>query len=129
MERQYSDRLSQAKVDRICRIINSELYQGEAYMQQGLTAKAIAQRHGISVQDISAVATTCFGGNFSTLLQRLRVRRVCRMLGSKEYENVSCENIGLRCGFSNRQSLYNAFRKLRGMTPVQYRQQNLKTNE
>jgi AraC-like DNA-binding protein len=42
---------------------------------------------------------------------------------------VSCENIGLRCGFSSRQSLYNAFRRQKGMTPEGYRQKNLNNNE
>ena len=89
----------------------------------------LAERNGISMQDISAVCAEYFGGSFSMLLQRLRVRKVCRMLSSREYERVSCENIGLRCGFSSRQSLYNAFRRQKGMTPEGYRQKNLNNNE
>ena len=129
MDKRYADRISQAKIDKICQIINSELFQKEGYLQQGLTAKMLADRNGILAQDISAVTTEYFGGNFPTLLQRLRVRRVCRMLASKEYERLTCENIGLHCGFSSRQSLYNAFRKVRGMTPDEYRQQKLNNNE
>lgn len=129
MERKYTDRLSQAKASKICQIINTELYQREAYLQQGLTAKMLAERNGISVQDISAVCSEYFGDNFSVLLQRLRVKRACRMLCSSEYDRVTCEHIGLRCGFSNRQSLYNAFRRLRGVTPEQYRQKQINNNE
>ena len=129
MNKKYTDRLSQEKVSKICQIINTELYQQEAYLQQGLTAKMLAARNGISVQDISAVCSEYFGGNFSVLLQRLRVKRVCRMLDSREYDKLTCELIGLRCGFANRQSLYNAFRRLRGMTPEQYRQNMIKANE
>lgn len=129
MERKYTERLSQARVSRICQIINAELFQHEAFLQQGLTARMLAERNGISMQDISAVCAEYFGGSFAMLLQRLRVRKVCRMLSSREYERVSCENIGLRCGFSSRQSLYNAFRRQKGMTPEGYRQKNLNNNE
>lgn len=129
MNKRYPDRFSKAKIDRICLIINNELFHKESYLQQGLTAKMVAERNGISVQDISAVTKDYFGGNFSSLLQRLRTSRACRMLCDKEYERVSSENIGLRCGFSNRQSFHNAFRKLRGMTPEEYRKQNLINNE
>lgn len=126
MDKRYTERISHAKIDRLCQIINAELFHKEAYLQQGLTARMIAERNGISMQDISAVTKEYFGGNFASLLQRLRVNRACRMLSSKEYERITCENIGLRCGFSSRQSLYNAFVKLRGITPEEYRKQNLK---
>ena len=128
MNKRYANNISQAKIDRLCKIISDELYQKESYLQQGFTARQLAERNGITIRDISAVTTAYFGGNFSSLLQRLRVGRVCRMLKSKEYERVSCENIALRCGFSNRQSFYNAFRKLHGMTPVEYRKQFLISN-
>ena len=122
MERKYTERLSQARVSRICQIINAELFQQEAFLQQGLTARMLAARNGISMQDISAVCAEYFGGSFAMLIQRLRVRKVCRMLSSREYERVSCENI-------SRQSLYNAFRRQKGMTPEGYRQKNLNNNE
>ena len=129
MEKRYADNLSQAKIDRICRIINSEVFYKEGFLQQGLTAKRLAESTGITVQDISAVTKVFFGGNFSSILQRLRVNRVCALLESPEYDRITCEIIGLRCGFSSRQSLYNAFRKLRGMTPEEYRKQNNNNNE
>ncbi|MBR1916409.1 MAG: AraC family transcriptional regulator [Bacteroidaceae bacterium] len=129
MERKYHERLSQARIDRVCQILYGELFQQEAFLQQGLTARMVAERNGITLQDISAVCSEYFGDNFPMLLQRLRVKRVCRLLSSKEYERVSCENIGLRCGFSSRQSLHNAFRRQKGMTPEEYRKQNLNNNE
>ena len=129
MNKKYSSRISQAKINNICQIINSELFQKEAFLEQGFTAQRLAERNGLDVRNISAVMVDCFGCNFSTLVQRLRVNRMCRMLSSKDSERVTCENIGLRCGFANRQSLYNAFRKFRDVTPEQYRQQNLNNNE
>ena len=129
MEKRYSENLSEAKIDRICRIINSEVFYKEGFLQQGLTAKRLAEQNGITVQDISAVTKVYFGGNFSSILQRLRVNRVCALLESPEYSRITCENLGLRSGFSSRQSLYNAFRKLRGITPEEYRKQKINNNE
>ena len=129
MSKKYTERLSQAKISRICQILYAELFQQEAYLQQGLTASMLAERNGISAKDISAVSMEYFGSNFPSLLQRLRVKRVCRLLASQEYERVSCENIGLRSGFSSRQSLYIAFRRLKGMTPEEFRQKNIIPHE
>lgn len=129
MEKRYAENLSKAKIDRICRIINREVFYKEGYLQQGLTAKRLAKRTGITVQDISAVTKVYFGSNFSSILQRLRVNRVCALLESPEYNRITCEILGLRSGFSSRQSLYNAFRKLRGITPEEYRKQKQNNNE
>ena len=128
MSKKYANRYGQKRIDRLCKIVSDELYQKECYLQQGFTARMLAERNGITVRDVSAVTNSCFGGNFSTLLQRLRVRKVCRMLSSKDYENVSSENIALRCGFSNRQSFYNAFHKEYDITPEEYRKQFLISN-
>lgn len=129
MEKRYFDRISQAKLDRIYHIIDTEIIRNEAYLKQGLTAQKLAQRYGISAKDISAVISVYYGGNFAGLLQRLRVSRVCRMLSNRENERMSCEAIGLRCGFSSRQSMYNAFRRQRQITPEEYRKKNLYNNE
>lgn len=98
-------------------------------MQPDLTARALAKKYGLSAQDISAVSLIYFGGSFPMLLQRLRVNRVCRMLANKAFMGMSCEEIGRMCGFASRQSLYNAFHRQLGTTPMNYRKKKSLENE
>lgn len=122
-------RLSKNKREAICKAIHDEVIANEGYLQQGLTAQQVAQKHGFSAQDMSAVTAVYFGGNFSMLLQRLRVSYACKLLANKAYSGVNCDVICQMSGFSNKQSLYNAFRRQIGMTPVQYRLKHFMENE
>lgn len=122
-------RLSKAKREAICKAIHDDVIANEGFLQPGLTAQQVASNHNFSAQDMSAVTSVYFGGNFSMLLQRLRVSYACRLLTSKSYSGVNCDVICRMSGFSNKQSLYNAFRRQVGMTPVQYRLKNFLENE
>lgn len=129
MSKEYINRLGQEKREKIFHTINSEVVVREAYLRSGYSASELCEKHGFDPRDLSAVMGLYYGENFTSLLRRLRVNKVCRMLESPSNQLKSCEMIGLRCGFASRQSFYNAFTKLKGMTPLEYRNKSLKTNE
>lgn len=122
-------RLSKVKREAICKAIHDDVIANEGFLQQGLTAQQVASNHNFSAQDMSAVTSVYFGGNFSMLLQRLRVAYACKLLRNKSYSGVNCDVICQMSGFSNKQSLYNAFRRQVGMTPVKYRLKHYLENE
>lgn len=122
-------RLSKAKREAISKAIHEDVIANEGFLQPGLTAQQVARKHGFSPQDMSAVTAVYFGGNFSMLLQRLRVSYACRLLTNKSYSGVNCDVICKMSGFANKQSLYNAFHRQLGMTPVKYRLKNFLENE
>jgi two-component system, response regulator YesN len=121
MAKEYINRLGQEKRERIFQAINNEVIVREAYLRTGYSAGELCRAHGFAPRDVSAVMALYYGENFASLLQRLRVNKVCKMLESPACQRKTCEMIGMRCGFSNRQSLYNAFCRIKGMTPQEYR--------
>lgn len=62
-----------------------------------------------------------FNANFNTAVNRYRVERAISMMKDKHNDAMTCEEIGLTCGFANRQSFYNAFSKIVKQTPATYR--------
>lgn len=125
MAKEYTQRLSKEKRERLFNYINTEVVVRQGFLRQGFSINEIAKKYNVHSQDLSAVVSYYFNENFSQLLQRFRVNKVCEKLRHRSQANVSCEIIGLRCGFSNRQSLYNAFRRIMGMSPSEYRNQQL----
>lgn len=125
MAKEYVNRLSKEKRERLFEYINTEVVIRQGYMRHGFSIGDIAKKYDVHPQDLSAVVAYYFNENFSQLLQRFRVNKVCERLRQRSQANVSCELIGLKCGFSNRQSLYNAFRRIMGMSPAEYRNKQL----
>lgn len=129
MTSSYQNRLGPKKRERICQIINNDVILREGFMQQGFGARQLCEKYGIRASDISMVMANTYGETFATLLQRLRVSKVCQMFDDRRNDSKSCEAIGLRCGFNSRQSLYNAFKAIKGVTPLEYRNKQRDNNE
>lgn len=121
MAKDYTNKLSKEKRERLFNLIQTDVIICEGYLKAGFSTKDIADKHSVSRQDLSAVVSYYFNENFSQLLQRLRVNRACKKLTDKANAGISCEMIGLKCGFANRQSFYNAFLRIKGITPQEYR--------
>ena len=126
MARDYINRIGSEKRERILRVVNTEVIMREAYLRAGFSARELCEKHEVDPRDLSAVMGLFFGESFSSLLRRLRVNKVCKMLESQSESGKSCETVGLRCGFASRQSFYNAFVSLKGVTPFEYRNKCLK---
>lgn len=119
----YLDHFSADRADRIYVEVLNLLQVKKLYRQPGITAKKIAELMGEDSRAVSAALAMQSDENFLMLLSRLRVREACRLLKDPKQNEWSVEEIGLRTGFSSRQAFYLAFRRITGMTPRQYRQQ------
>lgn len=61
-----------------------------------------------------------FKESFNELLNKNRVKYFKELLNSKQNESFTIEALSEMSGFSNRQSMYNAFKKYEGCTPSDY---------
>lgn len=127
--KEYIYTISKEKREAICQMINTEVIMREGYLKQKFSAGMLCEKHGVTRQELSAVMRLHFGENFSMLIMRQRVNKACQMLTNEAYADKSCEAIGLRCGFSSRQSMHNAFIKIKGITALEYRIKHTKNNE
>ena len=68
-----------------------------------------------------------FESKYASLVNELRIRDALYLLIDQRYADCTVEDISSMVGFSNRQSFYAAFYRVKGMTPKDYRQRNMKT--
>ena len=63
--------------------------------------------------------------NFSEYVNKLRIKEAQHLLKNKQFENYTIVSIGLEAGFNSKSTFYNSFKKEVGVTPTQYRKENM----
>lgn len=119
----YLDHFSADRAGRIYVKVLEQLKVKKLYRERGITARQIAEIIDEDPRALSAALAIETGENFFALINRLRVREACRLLRDPRFDQWSAEEIGLRSGFSSRQSFYTAFNQFVGLTPKKYREQ------
>ena len=100
----------------------------EKYKDKDYSAKKLAEDLGTNVRYISAVCAERFYMSYCELVNYYRVNEAMTMLTDRRYTKKRVEDISEMVGFSNRQSFYVAFYRLRGMTPRQYKMQYIRNH-
>lgn len=81
----------------------------------------LAELTGTKYKYVSQVINEKYGCTFYALLNKYRVKEVCRRFADVEkYGNYTTEAISESVGFKSRATFINAFKKETGMTPFQY---------
>ena len=96
------------------------------YRDKDYSAKKLADEIGTNTRYISAVVNTRFHMNYTQFVNSYRISEAMTLLVDKRYQNQNVAEIGDMVGFANRQSFYASFFRFRGITPCQYRLDNLK---
>lgn len=125
----YTSLIGAEKADTLYLQIVEKLVKEEIYRNADYTARQLAKDLKTNSRYISAVIKTRFNTNFSQLVNMYRIRYAASLLEKKLMCNVTVDDIGFASGFSNKQSFYTAFKKMKGTTPSLYRKQRLKKNE
>lgn len=85
------------------------------------STERLAELVGTQYKYISQVINEDYGSSFSFLLNKYRIKEVCRRFSNTEkYGNYTTEAIAESVGFKTRATFINAFKKETGMTPYQY---------
>ena len=94
----------------------------KAYKDKAFSAKRLAEMLGTNSRYVSVVLNTRFQTNYNSFVNGLRVEEAMRILVDRKYCQYSIQDISDMVGFSCRQSFYNAFMKIRGVSPQDYRE-------
>jgi len=105
-------------VSRQTQIVDKTLaYLRENY-QKHLSLDELAAQVFLSKDYFARLFRETTGMPISTLLQKIRIEEACKLLTGT---NQKVDDIAAHCGFHDIKYFYNAFKKLTGMTPRQYR--------
>ena len=93
------------------------------YHRHGLKMSEVAKELGISTSDLSNYVNTVEGMNFSAWLNSLRVEEAQRLM--KSHPELSIFDIGYKVGHPHPNTFKQAFIKITGQTPDEWRKENI----
>ena len=96
------------------------------YLDKDYSAKRLAEDLGTNTRYISAVVNVKFHMNYASFINKYRIDEAMSILVDKRYKDLRVEEVSDMVGFSNRQSFYAAFYKIKGMTPKEYKMERMK---
>lgn len=91
------------------------------YTDSTLNREKVAEKLGISAGYVSQIVNTITGDNFAHYINQYRVEAVKEMIADPEYDNYNLLTMGLEAGFTSKTTFYNAFKKVTGQTPNEYK--------
>ncbi|MEO9512978.1 MAG: helix-turn-helix domain-containing protein [Flavobacteriaceae bacterium] len=95
------------------------------YLNPYLNLVLVSEYLNISAGYLSQIVNTLGGMNFSEFINLYRVNESKKMLTGLSFSNYTIVSIGLEAGFNSKSVFYTAFKKRTGLTPSEYRQQQL----
>lgn len=105
--------------------IKNVIENEKLYLNPSLSLADVAQKLNLNETYVSHTFNLESDLNFSNYINSLRIKNVKKLLLNEDYKNYTLLAIALESGFNSKSAFYNAFKKDTGLTPTQYRQQNL----
>ncbi|MEQ9298620.1 MAG: helix-turn-helix domain-containing protein [Cyclobacteriaceae bacterium] len=106
-----------AQVDRLMK-------EEKPYLDQRLKLEELATQAGMTKHQLSRVLNEEYQHGFSRYIKAYRVEEAKQLIASRH--ELSLEGIGFEAGFSSKSAFFEAFKKLEGSTPAQYKKARLK---
>jgi AraC-like DNA-binding protein len=122
----YRSLVSPAVMDRMQEQILKIIVFDKKYLDKNYSAQDLANEIGTNTRYISAVVNVRFHMNFTSFVNSYRINDAKSILVDKRYQDLNIEEVSDMVGFSNRQSFYAAFYRFTGITPRQWRIDNLR---
>lgn len=105
-----------------CRKIEEYIVRQEMYKVSGLSLEKMAKDLSIATHKLSAIFNNTYQLTFTDFVNRCRVRNIQQYMADKDaMHHYTIEALAKNAGFSTRSAFYNAFKKITGMNPAQYR--------
>ena len=122
----YRSLVSPAVMDRMQEQILKIIVFDKKYLDKNYSAQDLANEIGTNTRYISAGVNVRFHMNFTSFVNSYRINDAKSILVDKRYQDLNIEEVSDMVGFSNRQSFYAAFYRFTGITPRQWRIDNLR---
>ena len=116
-----SPKLMDEMKDKILNIIVMQ----KKYKDKDYSAKKLAADLGTNTRYISAVVNVRFHMNYTSFINKFRIEEAMTILVDRRYQDLRMEEVSDMVGFANRQSFYASFYRQLGVTPREYRLQQL----
>jgi AraC-like DNA-binding protein len=97
---------------------------GKAYEDPELSLTQVAKQLQSNPSHISKMVNKGFGVNFNDFVNQYRIEGVKEMLNNGEHKKQTLLGIAFECGFNSKATFNRAFKKVTGLSPKEWIQQN-----
>ncbi|MEM6642551.1 MAG: helix-turn-helix transcriptional regulator [Bacteroidota bacterium] len=125
-DKSYRTKLDQAEVNVVVEKLQDLMEQEKIFKDPTLTMERVCKRLGVSRHFLSQMLNDNMKLSYSELVSYYRIEEACQMLLNHTHYNL--EAIAYEVGFNSKSSFYTAFKKLKGITPSQYRSKKKHSN-
>lgn len=94
----------------------------ENHYAENITLAKVAEIINYNTAYVSKLFVACAGVNFKTYLDDFRIKKAVKLLNTGSY---TVSDIAVQCGYDNVRTFYNAFHRVTGQTPSQFRKANV----
>ncbi len=126
-QRYQKSSLSSHAAQSIMKKIKDYFDNEKPYRNSDLRLTDVADRLETSVHQISQAMNDYEGISFSDFVNKYRFEEAKSMLSSPQHMKSRIIDIAYDCGFNNKTSFSNVFKRYEGMNPSEYRKMTLKT--
>lgn len=95
------------------------------FLKQNLNIEEFSKRINLPVKEVSAVINKHYGTNFFEFMNSYRVEEAKRLLGDSQHADMTVMDVLLHAGFNSKSAFHRFFNRLVGMSPTEYRKQQL----
>jgi AraC-like DNA-binding protein len=113
-------RLSDQELSKHKTVLNGLLEKDEVFVDPEINLSSLADKVGISMNDLSFVINNSYSMNFYSLMNNYRIEKVKEMMAQKQYSHLTILGIAYEAGFTSKSTFNNAFKKATGITPSEY---------
>lgn len=111
-----------ASLQKLDQIMESE----ELFKNPNLTLSELAKAMHVTPHLLSQILNDHVGKNFTSYINAFRIHEACKMIEANR--PFSLEAIGYEVGFNSKSTFYASFKKIKGTTPLAYKEKLSKTS-
>lgn len=93
------------------------------FLRSDLSLHELAELLQTNTSYLSKVINELTGQNFNSFLNQYRIEEACNQLLNPKHQFLSIEGIALSVGFNSKSAFNTAFKKIKGLTPTEFIEQ------
>ncbi len=111
--------LSSSAAHSIQKALKHYMVTNKSYLDSTLTLQVLAEKMELSAHHISQVINDLEGKNFSDFINDYRINDARKLLMESDLKIIQ---VAYQTGYNNKASFHNAFKKITGLSPSEYRE-------
>ncbi len=119
------DKVDEKLTDTAIQKVQQGMEIQKLFLKQNLNIDEFSKRINLPVKEVSAVINKHYGTNFFEFMNSYRVEEAKRLLSDNQHADMTVMDVLLHAGFNSKSAFHRFFNRLVGMSPTEYRKQNM----